>query len=399
MTMPTKTISRDTMIALVLGVSTALQTVRSPSVAYFLPQLGLFLYALARADLFKSFRATWDHFLLFLVYAVFCLLSVAWSDHQDLVVKTWRENFLVPGLFFLATCGIAMHADPEAWMRKYAATLIVTFFSASAVALAVNGSEAMRLRFETVGYYSTYVAILSAAAVPFLTPRTRVVFYVLAAAGLWWTQQRVAWAMFPLIVAADWVMNFRCRVTVKGVILVFGGILFSYVMMKTLMASKPADGFNPSYQATGFVDYLLSNERIVRWQQWAIRGMENPVLGVGYGRENALAHFSGGLPWPEERLYHAHNVLLNHFVQLGVVGLLIFVAAHVQMLRFFWRRSNHPAAQAGFLVIVFFVIRNLFDDFVYGRLLVVYAGVLGAMIGTLVKNDVPPQGTVRTEHS
>ena len=74
-------------------------------------------------------------------------------------------------------------------------------------------------------------------------------------------------------------------------------------------------------------------------------------------------------------------MLINCFVQTGVIGLGLFLAAHAQMVMFFKRRTPYAAAMAAALVIGFLISRNLFDDFVYGRLNTVYAGLLGLLVG------------------
>jgi O-antigen ligase len=118
------------------------------------------------------------------------------------------------------------------------------------------------------------------------------------------------------------------------------------------------------------------------WQQWR----KAPWLGHGFGREIAadslrpLTPPGGGHP----EVLHAHNLFLNVALQLGGVGLAVFMAILALAVREFVASLRDPAtAPAGILglaVLAGFVVKNLTDDFMHRHNALVFWAVVAALL-------------------
>lgn len=114
-----------------------------------------------------------------------------------------------------------------------------------------------------------------------------------------------------------------------------------------------------------------SDERWRIWQAWGGVAAERPWLGYGYGpRTTNRVGADKNLP---ESLGlgrgHPHNLLFGILVQLGGVGLLLFLATLGDLARRFARRcaqaESRAAAMAGIALLAGLLAKNMTDDFFY----------------------------------
>ena len=142
---------------------------------------------------------------------------------------------------------------------------------------------------------------------------------------------------------------------------------------------------------------LLSNDtRPAIWRYYIVRGLEHPWIGMGFGRTVP------GIGWRTESdrelaavepnaYIHAHNVVLNWWLQLGVVGLALLGTAMVVIVRTAASfvqaadASRRPAArlvyQAVIVTLVATLARNLTDDFLVYAMATTFCVVIGALLG------------------
>lgn len=315
---------------------------------------------------------------LLTIYCVFAILSLTWAALPALSLRELRGDLLIPLLAGLAS----LHVARQRCAYKHQGEALLAgawagFLLGSGIAWLYFGSAWIGRLFDSVGYYTSYLFMLAGMSLPYLNRRRRWLFYPLLAGLLFLTQQRVAWVVFPVVGVADLLLAYRGRISPARMLLAILVVLvFSYGMMKLVAEKKPVDSLNPEVQASGLFERLAKNERLRPWREWFARGFERPVVGHGFGRDNVKAHFTGDGEWPERNLHHGHNVLLNTFLQLGGVGVILFIAAHGQLILFLIQRKRQ-LAYGGALLILFFFLRNMFDDFSFQRLLVVYALFLG----------------------
>lgn len=373
-----KDFRRADLVMLAWGGLIALSMMRVGSAFFFTPIYLFALLALLGRDTRSSLLAIAGRLPVVFIYFAFAALSLLWASYPVMVGQALRADILIPCLALMASFYVLSKHAMSGRMVFLLLGIWLVFLTGSAVSYLRFGPEWIDKVFDSVGYYSSYVFMLAGISLPFLRKSWRPVFYLLVAGLLILTQQRVAWILFPVIGIADLFLHARQHLNRSRLLLALIVLLgFSYGMLKMVQSGKAADTFNPEVKANSVIEHLAKNERIGAWQNWIARGMEAPLIGVGFGRDNVKQHYSKGLEWPDVYLHHGHNVLLNNFLQLGLAGMLIFMAANLQFLHFLIQRRN-DYAKAGALIVIFFLLRNMFDDFSFKRLLVVYGLLLGS---------------------
>jgi hypothetical protein len=371
---------RADLVMLAWGGLIALSMMRVGSALFFTPIYLFALLALLSRDTRCALLALARRLPVVLVYFACATLSLLWASYPAMVGQALRADILIPCLALIASFYVLTRHATSGRIQFLLLGIWLGFLAGTAVSYLRFGPEWIDKTFDSVGYYSSYIFMLAGISLPFLQKSWRPVFYLLVAGLLFLTQQRVAWILFPVIGVADLFLHGRQHLTRSKLLLALIVLMgFSYGMLKMVQAGKAADSFNPEVKANSVIEHLAKNERIGAWQNWIARGMEAPLIGVGFGRDNVKQHYSKGLEWPEANLHHGHNVLLNNFLQLGLVGMLIFMAANLQFLHFLIQRRN-DFARAGALIVIFFLLRNMFDDFSFKRLLVVYGLLLGSCL-------------------
>jgi O-antigen ligase len=142
-------------------------------------------------------------------------------------------------------------------------------------------------------------------------------------------------------------------------------------------------------QADGAVTSLSFDERPLIWSSAVAPLLESPWLGHGFGREicgDAIERGiiqRGGATNP--RLRHAHNVFLDVVLQLGVVGLAVFIALLAALALAFVRAAGRPGgaplAIAGLAMLAAYATKNLTDDFYFRPNSLVFWAMTGMLLG------------------
>jgi O-antigen ligase len=130
---------------------------------------------------------------------------------------------------------------------------------------------------------------------------------------------------------------------------------------------------------------LEEDPRLALWSDVLGRIEERPWTGYGFGRgvlRASLREETG-----DGMLWHAHNLLLDVAVQLGLPGLLLFLALLAAIFREAWRlcrtREDLQIACGAALaaVVVGMLVRNMTDVLWIRQNALVYWGVAGALLG------------------
>jgi glycosyltransferase involved in cell wall biosynthesis len=170
----------------------------------------------------------------------------------------------------------------------------------------------------------------------------------LLAVGLVATLSRQAW----LGALVGLVLLFRERGRVRALVTV--------VCLALVVALLPI----PDGSGRTFGDYLLSSgdtqtkstaQRIGLWQQAIDATERNPVLGVGPGLVSTLN------PDTTNKVFYAHNAVLDAAVETGIPGAIAFVALLLGGLALAWRNRSRVALG----LIAAYAVANMFDDVLY----------------------------------
>ena len=134
--------------------------------------------------------------------------------------------------------------------------------------------------------------------------------------------------------------------------------------------------------------------RVQGWREWTGIALQQPLLGHGFGR--AQVHLEGergitqSIKHRDFIASHGHNLFLDIAVQLGVVGLAIYLALLGALLREYWRLGGAGArgrlrllGATAFSLLVAMIAKNSTDDFMDQAGVLAFWGYAGMLLGRL----------------
>ncbi len=113
-----------------------------------------------------------------------------------------------------------------------------------------------------------------------------------------------------------------------------------------------------------------TGDLLVLWRFSLEELKDHPLRGIGLGRHSFSKAYKDFRQHHQPLLWHAHNVFLDLALQLGVQGLLAFLAVILTLLTVLWPHAP-PARGDGAglfgtataVMVLGFCLRNMFDDF------------------------------------
>jgi O-antigen ligase len=139
---------------------------------------------------------------------------------------------------------------------------------------------------------------------------------------------------------------------------------------------------------------IMTDPRPAIWAAYFELARTRPWLGIGLGRmvpsRAYKLHDNADLRRIDSHAAsHAHNVLLDLVLQVGVIGLTLWLWLHVEILRLAWRRAREEgdrekawAAAAVALVLAMLVKNSTNDLIVYGNAILFWS-LMGTMLGLI----------------
>lgn len=178
---------------------------------------------------------------------------------------------------------------------------------------------------------------------------------------------RTAWillAIYPLIFTLLRVLRWNFLIGVPA--LIVGTIAAGYVGFWTV------EQIDTIFELVGR-DVTLTS-RVDLWKLLIEIGAEHNILGVGYGafwfglegRSEYSLYLGRLLRWPE--VLHAHNILLDIWLQLGIVGLALFI---YQAMLAFWKgiraymSTGYPTEAFGLTVLTICLVDASVDSLLF----------------------------------
>jgi O-antigen ligase len=138
------------------------------------------------------------------------------------------------------------------------------------------------------------------------------------------------------------------------------------------------------------VESISMDERPRVWSVAGALAAERPLHGHGYGREIAGDRIERSLgPGTSVHIRHAHNVFIDAVIQLGAIGIAIFLAM-LAALAHAYARVRHtpwgaPVAITGLALLATFVVKNLTDDFFYRPASLTFWAMNGMLLALCVR--------------
>ena len=137
-------------------------------------------------------------------------------------------------------------------------------------------------------------------------------------------------------------------------------------------------------------DWKSSMANDVRWHLWDFsiaRIAEHPFFGVGFGRE-AFSLAYPNLKATNSALWHAHNMVINKGVQMGLPGiaaflLLLFSTAKLLARAVMSQQNLSPYVMASLAMLAGVVVKNMTDDFFVRDGALLFWLLTGAVVGAI----------------
>lgn len=127
--------------------------------------------------------------------------------------------------------------------------------------------------------------------------------------------------------------------------------------------------------------------RLTTWPAVAVRILEHPLSGKGFGREIMKKAYPDLLSREYPAVWHAHNLFLNYGMSMGIPGMIAILLLFFALLRKFWQLSRADdrivaiAGICGVLLVIGVVARNLTNDFFQRDLALLFWAIAGMLLG------------------
>jgi len=183
--------------------------------------------------------------------------------------------------------------------------------------------------------------------------------------------------------------------------LVVCALLIAPFLMETVSRERLASSGQPIPPWGHATLTMVSHDPRPRmWQEYLHLGMSHPWVGVGFGRlVPGVAYHTRDDPILTQAdpnaFSHAHNIFINLWLQLGLVGVILYLAVFIGIVRWAIRhaRANRIAqvAFAGVVtVLLAALLRDLTDDFLIFAMGTVFWVSLGTLLGAQTDGRVLP---------
>lgn len=185
----------------------------------------------------------------------------------------------------------------------------------------------------------------------------------------------------------------RGRLNWKSVLVVVGiGVALSAICLEVISRARL-----PNFAAGGrsaAVEMIMADPRPAMWAIYLDLARKQPWLGIGLGRNvpSRAFHLEDDADLRRIDLHapsHAHNVLLDLVLQVGLIGLAVWIWLHGAILRLAWLRARGGSdrekawAAAAVALALAMVVKNSTNDLiVYGNAILFWA-LMGTMLGLI----------------
>jgi O-antigen ligase len=360
--------------------------------------IGLAIVLVRRREVPSMPREMWWILAAACAWAAWCIASTAWSIDRTYSAGELRPELLPPLLAFL--CFFIVTRDSSR-LRLWAWCIAVTTggLAMSAILTEAVFPDGVRRPFHgDHASISTHLALgLPVDAWLFFTTASRAQRAGLLAIG-------VAAAIAGVLSANRMLWISIAAASIVG--LAFGasswripsrrGLLLAVVAVGICVAGLAGTIERKSLelaQQHGELPAISADDRLAIWRLGAERAKESPWLGYGFGRGILRQEFRYAVSQdqPNALHWHGHNVFLDVVLQLGLVGLAIFVLLWGSVaVRYFRATRSTPEGRMlgalGLALFAAFILKNTTDDVFVRHTALLWWALTGAILGVLARN-------------
>ncbi len=322
-------------------------------------------------------------------------------------LQSWRGDVLTPTLacwvFYLLT------KTPRDLERFIAVLFAGLFILATMVAIDPFEPEnpGHTSLYGTVGLASTWFITL-APLLPFawragdngramwrVMCRIATAFAVVAlVVGAWFTGNRLIWICYGVMLAVGiafmWFGVISPRARVRALLAALAGLL---VMGAGFYGASVYRANVDVAHGDAAIEFMRKDNRSRIWQEAFAMIREKPLAGHGYALPAVDDAFAARFnePWFRTYIHHAHNIVLNYALQMGVFAAAVLVVLFLALWWTFMRITKQAGAQAaqaaylagvcGLTLVTGVFLRNMFDDFFMRHSVLLFAAMIGMFLG------------------
>jgi len=342
------------------------------------------------------------------LWAGIAALSTSWSVDPLFSLGEFKTE-IVYGMVAFFTFYVLTQGQQEwnRWLRAISAGMALT------VVMAIWTNRAQLTSFQAYDWhwqhgfvtYSTYLVTILPCLIFFWLKNT--------GEGI---LHKLRWALLPLFLFAGyatlnrmfwlttglvfimWILFWwtrRKRSYHKGALLATTvcGALTLTLLFVTVAEQKPSDNASPLAAPASISNHIRNtfehSERYEIWRFWLGHIADKPLAGIGFGRDLPHIAYADMKPreWPDLMFAHAHNIFLDYALQLGLVGLGIFLFLIGAILRYFWRLYRSPVEEAaligicGMTTVIAMLSKNMTDNLFWRGDALLFWAIMGILIG------------------
>ncbi len=332
--------------------------------------------------------------LPFALWGGMAALSILWSVDPVMSFKAFKNEvlytFISFFLFFVLT-------RTQTELRYFLLALLASAALMATLGIANTYHNNMHWYSEGyqggVGNFSTYVVLVFPFIAYLILTSERlairvgaiIVLAILLYAG-YLTLNRAMWLVLGGEVILFGIFAFirfkkHVRFSVTG-LSIFLGLSIFILLLAFHFSIKQKDSVD------SISDSVVVAGQDIRWKIWkdGVSAVEeNPWVGGGVGRHA----FSKVLPDAEmARFLHSHNMLLDMTIQLGIIGVILFLFLLVCLVKLFWYiySTSDTFSIAGIgacgMVLVFALLaKNMTDNFFVREVSLLFWSLSGMVLG------------------
>ena len=226
--------------------------------------------------------------------------------------------------------------------------------------------------------------------------------FVALLVGTWYSGNRAAWLSYAAMLLTG---SAAAILTAKRKNISWRAMLLVVPLLALLGAGFYASSSYRASVHTGNqetpIEFLLKDNRGGIWHTAREMIGEKPWTGHGYDLDRVGDDFTKRLQ--DTRLQgsirHAHNVLLDYAIQMGIFAAAILAILFAALFYEFWRLAASTknqrdqfariAAICGVALITGVLMRNMVDDFFSRHMVLIFGAILGMLLGLANRRREP----------
>jgi O-antigen ligase len=346
-----------------------------------------------------------------LAWLSFAALSILWSTLPVVSFRSFRTDLLYPFVLFLASFMLVRSRGGQlALIIGAGAGTLMSLVTTIAAAIAPIDPKADAAVPGVLGWLawkagdtvdlSTFVAFVTVPLFLILLTSRKALYraavaiwlVAFAALGVMSESRTLVVSLFMSLLCFVIVLGLlRGKLHLRSVLAVIGvGLIISAISAEVI--SRLRLPLPETMYRSAALDMMAKDTRPAIWSAYLELAKQHPWLGVGFGRAlpSKTYHLDENAEFRNIDVHaptHAHNLLLDLTLEVGLIGLAVWLYFHFALLKLAIQharpRGNREKAWAAAVValVLSMLIKNSTNDLmVFGNALLFWS-LLGAMLG------------------